>query len=327
MKKKQFVGIIIAAVLFIAVGISGVASAVLLNSSTASTMQSLFTDLQGGAPMGDYYAVIDVVGTIQNATADPYGFTQLSYYHVPTLNYIKGLKDDESNKGLFLYINSPGGGVYESDELYACIMDYKEQTGRPVYAYMANYAASGGYYVSVAADTIKANRNTTTGSIGVILSYTNVRELYEKLGLKTVVIASGKNKAMGTADIDLTDEQLSIYQSVVDEAYAQFVSVIAAGRTNLTTQRIKELADGRIYTAQQAFSNGLIDGITDYDSAIAEFDEITGAEAYTPNLVAQSVFGSIFAKIDALKTSDAEIFSALADTSGNGVPMYYAQLG
>lgn len=140
------------------------------------------------------------------------------------------MKNSPYNKGILLIVDSPGGGVYESDELYLKLKDYKETTGNPIWTYMKSEACSGGYYISMASDKIFANRNCTTGSIGVIMSLVNTKDLYDKLGIKEINITSGKNKAMGSSGQDLTDEQKEILQSNVDEAYEQFVSIVADGR-------------------------------------------------------------------------------------------------
>ena len=128
----------------------------------------------------------------------------------------------------------------------------------------------------MAADEIYANRNCWTGSIGVIVSLSNMQGLYEKLGIEEINITSGRNKAMGSAGEELTEEQRNILQSLVDEAYQQFVDIIVAGR-GLSESRVKELGDGRIYTAKQALDAKLIDGICTqdeyYDKVLAEVGE------------------------------------------------------
>ena len=134
--------------------------------------------------------------------------------------------------GILLYINSPGGYVTTSDDLYYELQEYKEETGRPIYAYFDEMAASGAYYAAMQADEIYANRNCWTGSIGVIVSTMNLQGLYEKFGIKEINITSGANKAMGSAGSELTDEQYDILQSMVDESYEQFVSITAMAESN-----------------------------------------------------------------------------------------------
>ena len=168
-----------------------------------------------------------------------------------------------------LTVDSPGGGVYESDEVYLALCDYTEHTGRPVYAYMATLAASGGYYISCAAETIYANRNTLTGSIGVIASQSvDMTELLKKLGVKVETITAGKNKNMLNINSPLTDEQRAVMQSIADEAYEQFTAIVAKSR-DMKIGEVKKLADGRIYTASQAKKNGLVDEIGTWEDALA----------------------------------------------------------
>lgn len=217
-----------------------------------------------------YIAELSVNGTIQGDTPDTiYGGGQ-TYHHSWTVSKIKELKSDMNNRGLIMFVNTPGGGVYESDELYLAIKDYKESTGRPVYAYMASEAASGGYYISAPCDKIYANRNCWTGSIGVTIgTLYDITGLLKKYGVKTVSIHAGKNKAMGSYTEELTEEQQEILQSLVDEAYDQFVGIVAEGR-KMKVDEVKKLADGRIYTAKQAKENGLIDEIGTFDDAVNE---------------------------------------------------------
>lgn len=217
-------------------------------------------------PAGNTIDVIYVEGTIAEG--------QTAYNHVWTLNRIDALMDNESNKGVMLYVNSPGGGIYESDELYLKLKEYKEKTGRPVYAYMAQTAASGGLYVCMAADKIYANRMTMTGSIGVIMSLTDTTGLQKLIGIKSENIVSGKNKAMGNP---LTDEQREILQGLIDESYEIFVDVVAEGR-GLDTETVKKLADGRVYSPNQAKELGLIDEIADFDTAVSQMKDENGLE-------------------------------------------------
>ena len=211
----------------------------------------------------------DYIGTLYvEDTIDEYGSGL--YDHQYLLNAIDAMIDDDENKGLILYVNTPGGSVYASDELYLKIKEYQEKTGRPVYSSMQSQATSGGYYISASCDKIIANRNCWTGSIGVTMgSFIDVSELLENLGIKTTTITAGDNKAMGSNTEPMTAEQKAIFQSLVDEAYEQFVGIVAEGR-DMTIEEVKILADGRIYTAKQALENGLIDQIGTYEEAISD---------------------------------------------------------
>ena len=214
----------------------------------------------------------DYIGTLYvEDTIDEYGVGL--YNHQYLLNAIDTMIDDPENKGIILYVNTPGGSVYASDELYLKIKEYQDKTGRPVYSSMQSQATSGGYYISASCDKIIANRNCWTGSIGVTMgTFIDVSELLEKFGIKTTTITAGDNKAMGSNTDPMTAEQKEIFQSLVDEAYEQFVEIIADGR-NMPIEKVKSLADGRIYTAKQALENGLIDQIGTYEEAVNDMRE------------------------------------------------------
>ena len=184
-----------------------------------------FLTVDTDIPTGDHIAVLDIMGTISEND----GYTYDQQY---LLNSIDTMIADEHNKALILHIDSPGGTVYETDELYLKIMEYKTYTGRPVYAAVENYAASGGYYVACAAYAIYANRNATTGSIGVIMGeFLDLSELLDNIGVGVSFVVTGSNKAMGNSYEPLTEEQRAIYQEICDESFAQFVSIIAKGRS------------------------------------------------------------------------------------------------
>ena len=215
MKTKQIIGLAVAGVLFIAIGVSSVLSNSISQRLLEDSVGSMLTgDYEFNAPMTDYIAVVKVEGTIQQQMESTGLFAVTEgYQHTTTMEYIDRLMEDSNNKGILLYVDSPGGTVYESEELYLKLMEYKETTGRPIWDYMSHYAASGGYMTSVAADKIYANPNTVTGSIGVIMSGYDMTGLYEKLGIRYISITSGENKDSS----QMTEEQIAIYQEQVDE--------------------------------------------------------------------------------------------------------------
>jgi len=219
----------------------------------------------------------DYIGTVYiEDTIDEYS-TGL-YNHQYILNAIDAMINDDDNKGMILYVNTPGGSVYASDELYLKIKEYQEVTGRPVYSSMQSQATSGGYYISAPCDKIIANRNCWTGSIGVTMgNFVDLSEFLDNMGIKTETITSGNNKAMGGITKPMTDEQRAIFKSLIDESYEQFVSIVAEGR-NMSVERVKELADGRIYSAKQAVDNGLIDQIGTYQEAVWDMMDTYGLE-------------------------------------------------
>lgn len=322
MKKKQIVGLVIAVVLFIITG----AASVLTNAISSQMLEDSVDDMMTEAyefdpPLSDYIAIVRVEGTIQEQEDTGALGETSGYAHTTTLEYIDNLIDDPGNVGILLYVDSPGGTVYESEDLYLKLMEYKEETGRPIWDYMAHYAASGGYMISMAADKIYANPNTTTGSIGVIMSGYDMSGLYEKLGIRYVSITSGANKDSS----QMTDEQIAIYQEQVDEYYNKFVDIVAQGR-NMSAKDVKTLADGRTYTANQAMENGLIDEIALYDDMVDEMCSELGTEDLYEMEVTESVLSSFFSKAEALiPKSEAQILKETAAGMESGVPMYYAE--
>ena len=186
---------------------------------------------------------------------------------------------------------------------------------------MAHYAASGGYMTSVTGDKIYANKNTVTGSIGVIMSGYDMSGLYEKLGIRYVSITSGVNKDSSK----LTDEQVAIYQSQVDECYQEFVNIVADGR-DMSADQVKALADGRTYTAKQAKANGLIDEIATYQDVMNQMASELGVdEFYTPSSE-EGILAAIFSKAEKLvPKSEAQILKETAEEKESGVLMYYAE--
>lgn len=333
MKGKQVVGIVIACIMFISVGMSSFFTRQMAAEVTKNTgiMGMLTSSMEESnvLPEEPFIGLVRVSGTIMN-TGSSSLFDTVSYDHRATLDYIDRMIASDMNEGLLLYVDSPGGTVYHSDELYLKLKEYKEQTKRPVWTYMADQACSGGYYIAMASDHIGINRNGWTGSIGVIVSLTNYSELYKKLGIKEIDITSGPNKAMGSAGLPLTDEQKDILQSIVDESYEQFVGIVSEGR-KIPIEQTKELADGRIYTAKQALEHGLVDEVvTTYEDFEKEFRKEVGGgvSIYEPSFGTDNLFASLLSEVKDLKSkSDAEVLSDFIEEKGSGVPMYYAESG
>lgn len=264
---------------------------------------------------GPYIGVLYVEGTITSSSTDAFGLPY-GYQHTFTLDSIDQLIEDPENKGLLLFVNTPGGGVYESDELYFKLKEYQEKTGRPVYSYMGSMAASGGYYISAPADKIIANRNTWTGSIGVTIgTLFDISGLLEQYGVKSITITAGDNKAMGSLVEPLTPEQQAIFQSLVDEAYDQFVGIVAEER-KIPVDQVKKLADGRIYTAKQALAENLIDGISSYEEAITDMKEsyeLEDCEVVDIFYVDTSFLGTLLSRLPVQRqpSSDAAVILSL----------------
>jgi len=177
--------------------------------------------------------------------------------------------EDKRVKAVILRLDTPGGEVTASDILYNEILKFKEKTDIPVVGLMMGLATSGGYYVASACDYIIAHPSTITGSIGVISIFPNLQELFAKIGIKVNVIKSGKMKDSGSVFRDLTEEEKKIFQGVIDELYQKFLDVVYQKRKDsLSLRELKKIADGRIYTARQAYDLKLIDEIGYFDSAL-----------------------------------------------------------
>ncbi|MCR5700614.1 MAG: signal peptide peptidase SppA [Lachnospiraceae bacterium] len=339
MTKKQSYGLIVAAVIFVVVGVISVLTNTISSSitkkqdSNKSEFGTFMEQLSGGSDIAladmptnkDFIAVVPIEGTIQESSGAQDFAQGGGYDHDLLMKYVDKLIDNKNNKAIVLRLDTPGGAVYQADELYLKLMEYKEKTGRPIYAYMESTCCSGGVYIASSADEQYANRNTTTGSIGVIISGYDMSELYKKLGIKEQNIVSAKNKDMGSSGKPMTAEQKAIYQAIVDEAYEQFVSIVAEAR-NMSVEDVKTLADGRIYTASQALDNGLIDGIKTADEFDAYIKETTGVKDFYEPSSEAGYFSKLFGSAKSLKPkSEAEILVDLMDNLGSGVPMYYAR--
>ena len=271
--KKGKIVFIIVIVLSVLVGISQISSkknesSSVRPSTSVSKRDDFFSMIKGKnhkdkwihASGEGYIAKLFVNGVIEDENK--------TYNQQWILDTISELKEDEDNKGIVLFIDSPGGGVYQADEVYLALLDYSKE-GKPVYAYLGPLAASGGYYIACGAKYVMANRNTLTGSIGVLAGqFVDATGLLEKAGIKAETIHAGKNKNMGSFTEPVTDEQRQIMQAVADECYEQFVQIVSKGR-GMPVSSVKNLADGRIYTAKQAKDASLIDAIGSFDELLS----------------------------------------------------------
>jgi protease-4 len=189
------------------------------------------------------------------------------------IRQIKKYREEPAVKGIILRIDSPGGGVGPSQEIYGEVL--KTASEKKVVVSMGGLAASGGYYIACAAHRIFANPGTITGSIGVIMAFSNFEELMKKLGLKTTVIKSGKHKDIGSPVRELTEDEKKILQDVSDDIHGQFIEAVAKGR-NLKIEAVKELSDGRIFSGRQAKESGLVDELGTLDDAVSYTAKLSG---------------------------------------------------
>lgn len=182
-----------------------------------------------------------------------------------TIRQIKQFREDDAIKAIVVRIESPGGGVGPSQEIFREIR--KTVAGKKVIASMGAVAASGGYYIAAGTDGIMANPGTITGSIGVIIGYTNFEALFEKIGLTPVVIKSGEFKDMGSPVREITEKEKTLLQAFVNKTRMQFVRDVSEGRGRPASE-IEPLADGRIFTGEEAKENGLVDRMGNLEDAI-----------------------------------------------------------
>lgn len=211
-------------------------------------------------------AVIDITGTITNY-ATP-GLLKQGENPVSLIyEKLQAVKADRRVKALILRINSPGGTVTASDDVYRQIMRFKKETGMPVIALFMDLAASGGYYVACSADYIVTYPTTITASIGVIMQTLSVKPALQRWGIEPKAITSGPNKAVGSPLEKLTDEHEKILQQLVDEFYGRFVNTVKTSRPNIKPADLPWLTDGRIVSGQTAVEVGLADQLGDLQTA------------------------------------------------------------
>jgi protease-4 len=222
----------------------------------------ILRSIGGSVSIGQKVAVVDITGIISRSDA--------------TIKLIHTYRDDPGIKAIVVRINSPGGSVAPVQEIYSEL----KKLEKPVVVSMGGSAASGGYYIACAADTIVANPGTLTGSIGVIMQFTQLKGLYDKVGLGHKVIKSGDFKDTGSPFRELTEQEQAVLQATVDDVYNQFVDTIFETRGDLLTRdEVVALADGRIFSGKQALDSKLLDRLGNLPDAIevaAELADIEG---------------------------------------------------
>jgi protease-4 len=215
---------------------------------------------------GKCIAVIKIQGPLYGATVDSVTGRRRGADEI--MRQIIEARKDKNVAAVLFRIDSPGGSVTAAEEIAREITRLKA-AGKPTVASMGDMAASAGYWLASCTDYIFANASTLTGSIGVYIPYTNVEELYRKIGLSSDRIKSGEYKDMLSAERPMTAAERQLLQAMVDEMYGSFVSQIAAGR-HLPEERVRALADGRVYTGNQALTLKLVDEVGNYYDALAE---------------------------------------------------------
>ena len=256
-------------------------------------MLVLLRSMGGSTSIGQKVAVIDIRGIITRSDA--------------TIKLIHIYRDDPSIKAIVIRIDSPGGSVAPVQEIYSEL----EKIEKPIVASMGGSAASGGYYIACAADTIVANPGTLTGSIGVIMQFTRMKGLYDKVGLEHQVIKSGEFKDTGSPFRALTEQERAVLQATVDDVYNQFVDTIFAARGDkLTRAEVVELADGRIFSGKQALASKLLDRLGNLPDAIKIAGALAGIEG-KPKVIRKEKRASLFEQLVGIEQIPAldEMFS------------------
>jgi protease IV len=214
-----------------------------------------------GFGFGNRIALIEIKGVIAQSTEITAEINQYA--------------DDESVKAIILRVDSPGGGVGPSQEIYREVI--KAKAKKKVVTSMGSVAASGGYYIASASDMIFANPGTITGSIGVIMQFSNFEELLKKIGVKGITIKSGENKDIGSPFRDMTPQEKMIMQTVLDKVHRQFIQAVAEGR-KMDPAKVAQFADGRIFTGEQAKEYGLVDQMGNLEDTIDATAKLVGIQ-------------------------------------------------
>lgn len=294
MNRKRWIALAVAAVLFfISIGVQMAASVATADMDEFFSF-SPFDEkvIEEGSPTNKI-AVISLNGVIQDTGQS--AWNTYAYNHSRFLESIETAGKDPLVSGIILRVNTPGGGVVESDEIHDKIIKVQEEYNKPVYVSMGNMAASGGYYVSAPADKIIAHPSTLTGSIGVIMQTINIADLAEDLGVDFTTLKSGEFKDIMSSTREMTDDERDILQDIIDEMYGEFVQVIADGR-DMPEERVREIGDGRVYTGKQAYELELVDGLGDLNDTIQimkEDQQLEDAQVveYTSSLGFNEIFG------------------------------------
>jgi protease IV len=204
-------------------------------------------------PFSDRVQVVDVEGELTESR--------------PIIDQLKRYEDSNSVKAILLNIDSPGGGVAVSQEIYAEVKRLREKKDKTVVAYLSSTGASGAYYVACAANRIVASPGTIVGSIGVIAEWVNYADLLEWAKLKEIVFKTGEFKDTGSPSRALTENERKYFQGLIDDMYVQFVEAVSAGR-KLDLQEVRSMADGRVFTGRNAKERKLIDEIGNFQDAV-----------------------------------------------------------
>jgi len=209
--------------------------------------------------VGNKIGVLEVLGTIEDSSR--------------LIEQIQNFRDNDAVKGVVLRIDSPGGGVGPSQEIHAELLELAK--AKPLVVSMGSVAASGGYYLAVAAERIFANPGSITGSIGVIMSFPNYQELMGKIGVANQVVKSGRFKDIGSSTRSFTEDDRELLQGMIDDVHSQFIEAVSEGRS-IPVERLQPYVDGRIFSGRQAKDVGLVDELGGLTEAIRYTGKLAG---------------------------------------------------
>lgn len=202
--------------------------------------------------------------------------------------------EDKSIKAIILRINTPGGGVAASQEIYEIVKKTRD-SGKPVIVSIASLGASGGYYAACGGSTIVADEGSLVGSIGVIIQLVNYKELADKIGIKSMTITSGELKDAGNPFKDFSEKDRTYFQEIVDDTFDQFLEVVSKER-KIDTADLKQYATGRVFTGRQALKIGLVDSIGTYEDAIRIASNMAGIDG-EPTIVKEKERSTLIERI------------------------------
>lgn len=241
-------------------------------ADSVKNVSSTFANLSSKEGKGSvaWIKVRGVIATDNSSSpfARPQGATAIA-------KKIREAGEDKEVKAIVLDINSPGGTVAAVQNIYSEILKAKK-SGKKVVALFRDVAASGGFYIAMAADKIVAEPGTITGSVGVIMQTSNVEGLFEKIGVKMVPITSGKYKDIGSMYRPMTEAEKALLQDMVDDTYTQFFAAVKAGRPEVSESNLTEYTDGRVFTGQRAYNLGFVDKLGGEDEALQLAGELAG---------------------------------------------------
>jgi len=265
--------LVVASWLSLVVASSGCISIHLLDGGAAAPLEE--TVVQG--ERGPKILLLEIDGIIDAVpTIDPLFGGEAPSMVARVTEALDRAREDAEIRALLLRIDSPGGTVTATDQIYTEILRFKQEQGMPVSAQLQSMATSGGYYIAMAADRVQAHPTALTGSIGVVYTNVSFAGLMEKLGIEDQTITAGDHKDAGSPLRRLRPEERAQLQSVVDDLHARFRRIVEQGRPELPADRVEELADGRVFSAPQALGNGLVDRVGTLREAVRQIENRLG---------------------------------------------------